>query len=181
MNYRKESSGFASICRRFLFVALMAVVSLSAAAQGKSVHGTVVDVNGDPLIGVTVIVKGTTNGTSTDFDGAYTLKNVADNATLVFSYVGCQTQDVKVAGKSEINVTLRDDSALLDDLVVVGYGVQKKTDVTGAVSHINAEELESRPVSNAFEALRVRLPVSISLQANDPVLSAASVSAASVR
>lgn len=81
MNYRKESSGFASICRRFLFVALMAVVSLSAAAQGKSVHGTVVDVNGDPLIGVTVIVKGTTNGTSTDFDGAYTLKNVADNAT----------------------------------------------------------------------------------------------------
>lgn len=154
MNYRKESSGFASICRRFLFVALMAVVSLSAAAQGKSVHGTVVDVNGDPLIGVTVIVKGTTNGTSTDFDGAYTLKNVADNATLVFSYVGCQTQDVKVAGKSEINVTLRDDSALLDDLVVVGYGVQKKTDVTGAVSHINAEELESRPVSNAFEALQ---------------------------
>ena len=154
MNYRKESSGFATICRRFLFVALMAVVSLTAAAQGKSVSGTVVDINGDPLVGVTVSVKGTTNGTATDLDGAYTLKNVADNATLVFSYVGCQTQEVKVAGKSEINVTLRDDSAMLDDLVVVGYGVQKKTDVTGALSHISAEELESRPVSNAFEALQ---------------------------
>lgn len=154
MNYRKESSGFASICRRFLFVALMAVVSFTAAAQGKSVSGTVVDINGDPLIGVTVSVKGTSNGTATDFDGNYSLKNVAENATLVFSYVGCQTLEVKVAGKSKINVTLKDDSAMLDDLVVVGYGVQKKTDVTGALSHISAEELESRPVNNAFEALQ---------------------------
>ena len=154
MNYRKESSGFASICRRFLFVALMAVVSFTAAAQGKPVSGTVVDINGDPLIGVTVSVKGTSNGTATDFEGVYKLQNVADNATLIFSYVGCQTQEVKVAGKSKIDVTLKDDSAMLDDLVVVGYGVQKKTDVTGALSHISAEELESRPVNNVFEALQ---------------------------
>ena len=154
MNYRKESSGFAGICRRFLFVALMAVVSLTAAAQGKSVSGKVTDQNGEPMIGVTVIVKGTTNGTATDFDGAYALNNVAGNATLVFSYVGCVTQEVKVAGKNVINVVLKEDSAVLDDLVVVGYGVQKKSDVTGALSHISAEELESRPVSNAFEALQ---------------------------
>lgn len=106
------------------------------------------------MIGVTVMVKGTTNGTSTDFDGVYSLKNVADNAILVFSYVGCVTEEIKVAGQSSINVTMKEDSAVLDDLVVVGYGTQKKSDVTGAVSHIGAEELQSRPVSNAFEALQ---------------------------
>ena len=154
MNYRKESSGFAAICRRFLFVALMAVVSLSAAAQGKTVSGKVIDQAGDPMIGVTVMVKGTTNGTATDFDGMYELRNVSQNSTLVFSYVGCVTEEVRVGGQSVINMTMKDDSAMLDDLVVVGYGVQKKSDVTGALSHISAEELESRPVSNAFEALQ---------------------------
>ncbi len=154
MNDRKESSGFASTCRRFLFVALMAVVSLTAAAQGISVSGKVIDQTGEPMIGVTVMVKGTTNGTATDFDGAYALKNVPENATLVFSYVGCVTEEIKVAGKSVIDVTMKDDSAMLDDLVVVGYGTQKKSDVTGAVSHIGADELQSRPVSNAFEALQ---------------------------
>lgn len=154
MNYRKESSGLAAICRRFLCLALAAMVSFAAAAQGKSVSGTVLDQNGEPVIGATVMVKGTTNGTATDFDGAYALKNVAENATLTFSYVGCITQEVKVAGKSVIDVVLREDSNVLDDLVVVGYGTQKKSDVTGAVSHIGADELQSRPVSNAFEALQ---------------------------
>ena len=158
MNYRKESSGFAAICRRFLFVALMAVVSLSAAAQGKTVSGKVIDQAGDPMIGVTVMVKGTTNGTATDFDGMYELRNVAQNSTLVFSYVGCVTEEVRVGGQSVINMTMKDDSAMLDDLVVVGYGVQKKSDVTGALTHISAEELESRPVSNAFEAMQGKAP-----------------------
>lgn len=154
MNYRMESSGIAAICRRFLCVALLAMVSLAAAAQSKSVSGKVLDESGEPMIGVTVLVKGTTNGAATDFDGAYRLQNVANNATLVFSYVGCVTQEVKVAGKSEINVVLREDTNVLDDLVVVGYGTQKKSDVTGAVSHIGSEELQSRPVNNAFEALQ---------------------------
>ncbi|MCM1489604.1 MAG: TonB-dependent receptor [Muribaculum sp.] len=154
MNYRKESSGFAAICRRFLCLALVAMVSFAAAAQSKSVSGKVVDQNGEAVIGATVMVKGSTNGTATDFDGAYSLNNVAENATLTFSYVGCVTQEVKVAGKSVINVTLREDSNVLDDLVVVGYGTQKKSDVTGALSHVGAEELQSRPVSNAFEALQ---------------------------
>ena len=107
MNYSMESSGIAAICRRFLCVALLAMVSLAAAAQSKSVSGKVLDESGEPMIGVTVLVKGSTNGAATDFDGAYRLQNVADNATLVFSYVGCVTQEVKVAGKSEINVVLR--------------------------------------------------------------------------
>ncbi len=158
MNNRKESTGFAYLCRRFLFVALMAVVSLTAAAQGKQVTGKVLDANGDPMIGVTVMVKGTNNGTSTDFDGAYTLKNVTHTSVLVFSYVGCVPEEVKVGDRSVINVTMKDDATVLDDLVVVGYGVQKKTDVTGALTHIGAEELESRPVSNAFEAIQGKAP-----------------------
>ncbi|MDE6786901.1 MAG: TonB-dependent receptor, partial [Muribaculaceae bacterium] len=158
MNNRKESTGFAYLCRRFLFVALMAVVSLSAAAQGKQVTGKVLDSNGDPMIGVTVMVKGTNNGTSTDFDGVYTLKNVTHTSVLVFSYVGCVPEEVKVGDRSVINVTMKDDATVLDDLVVVGYGVQKKTDVTGALTHIGAEELESRPVSNAFEAIQGKAP-----------------------
>ena len=158
MNNRKESTGFAYLCRRFLFVALMAVVSLSAAAQGKQVTGKVLDSNGDPMIGVTVMVKGTNNGTSTDFDGVYTLKNVTHTSVLVFSYVGCVPEEVKVGDRSVINLTMKDDATVLDDLVVVGYGVQKKTDVTGALTHIGAEELESRPVSNAFEAIQGKAP-----------------------
>jgi len=154
MYYRKESSGLAAICRKFLCVALMTIVSFAAAAQSKTVTGKVVDNAGEPMIGVTVMVKGSTNGTATDLDGAFKLNNVADNATLVFSYVGCVTQEVKVAGKSVINVTLKEDSNVLDDLVVVGYGTQKKSDVTGAVSHIGSDELQTRPVNNAFEALQ---------------------------
>lgn len=154
MNYRKESSGFAAICRRFLCLALVAMVSFAAAAQSKSVSGKVVDQNGEAVIGATVMVKGSTNGTATDFDGAYKLSNVANDATLVFSYVGCTTQEVKVAGKSVIDVTLREDTNVLDDLVVVGYGVQKKSDVTGAMTRVDSEALNTRPVSNALEALQ---------------------------
>lgn len=140
--------------RRFLFIALFSVVSLAAAAQGKTVTGTVIDQQGEPVIGCTVLVKGTTNGTSTDLDGKYSLKNVADNASLEFHYVGCLPQTVSVKGQSVINVTMKDDVASLDELVVVGYGAQKKSDVTGALSHVGSEELQSRPVSNAFEALQ---------------------------
>lgn len=154
MDYRKESSGFASMCRRFLFVALMAVVSMAAYAQGKSVSGKVLDENGNPMIGVTVMVKNTTNGTATDIDGDYTLKNVAENATLVFSYVGYASQEAKVAGRSVIDVVLKEDSELLEDLIVVGYGTQKKSDVTGALTRVDSETLNSRPVSNALEALQ---------------------------
>lgn len=157
MNYRKESSGIAALCRKFLCVALMAVVSVAAYAQGKTVSGKVIDESGEPMIGVTVMVKGTSNGTSTDLDGAFAVRNVADNATLVFSYVGCVSQEVKVAGKSTINVTLREDSNVLDDLVVVGYGTQKKSDVTGAVSHIGADELQTRRSTMLSKRSRVRL------------------------
>ena len=140
--------------RRSFLVALFAVLSVSVFAQGKTVSGTVTDKDGEPLVGVSVLIKGTSFGAATDLDGNYTLKNVAEDAVLEFRYVGCVPQDIKVGKQTRIDVVLQEDSAMLDEVVVVGYGVQKKSDVTGALSHIGAEELQSRPVSNAFEALQ---------------------------
>lgn len=154
MNNCQYSSGIADKFRRFLFLALFGVLSLAAAAQGKTVSGNVTDPSGEPIIGASVLIKGTTQGVATDFDGNYSLKNVPADATLEFRYIGYNNVEEKVNGRTEINVTLREDVAMLDEVVVVGYGVQKKSDVTGALSHIGAEELQSRPVGNAFEALQ---------------------------
>ncbi|WP_300878815.1 carboxypeptidase-like regulatory domain-containing protein, partial [uncultured Duncaniella sp.] len=128
--------------------------SITVFAQGKSVSGTVTDKDGEPMIGVSVLIKGTSFGAATDIDGNFTLKNVPADAVLEFRYVGCTPQDIKVAGKSHINVVMQEDSAVLDEVVVVGYGTQKKSDVTGSLSSVSAEDLTSRPVSNAFEALQ---------------------------
>ena len=143
-----------SAMRRGFLVAFFAILSISVFAQGKSVTGTVTDKDGEPLVGVSVLIKGTSLGAATDLDGNYTLKNVPADAVLEFRYVGCTPQDIKVAGKDRIDVVMIEDSAMLDEVVVVGYGVQKKSDVTGALSHIGSEELQTRPVSNAFEALQ---------------------------
>ena len=139
--------------QRLLFLALMAVCSTVAMAQGK-VSGTVVDAQGEAVIGASVVVKGTSTGTVTDFDGNFTIQNVPQNATLVISYVGFRTQNIAVGGKSQINVTLEEDKQLLDEVVVVGYGVQRKSDVTGALTRVGEKELNTKPVSNAFEALQ---------------------------
>ena len=116
-------------CRwqRLLFLALMAVCSTVAMAQGK-VSGTVVDAQGEPVIGASVIVKGTTTGTVTDFDGNFTIPSVPAKANLEISYIGFKTQTVAVGGKSQVSVTLQEDRQLLDEVVVVGYGTQKKSD-----------------------------------------------------
>ncbi len=123
-------------------------------AQKHKVTGTVTDENGDPLIGVTVAENGTTsNGAITDFDGNYSI-DVSSNSTLTFSYVGYLTQNIKAGNSSTLNVTMKEDNALLDEVVVVGYGVQRKSDVTGALTRVSEKQLNSRPVSNAFEALQ---------------------------
>ena len=139
--------------QRLLFFALFAVCSTTAMAQGK-VTGKVVDAAGDPIIGASVMVKGTSNGAVTDLNGNYTIANAPQNASLVISYVGCRTQTIPVAGKSTINVALEEDRQLLDEVVVVGYGVQRKSDVTGALTRVGEKELNSKPVNNAFEALQ---------------------------
>jgi len=139
--------------QRFLFLAMMVVCSSASWAQGK-VSGTVVDATGEPVIGASVLVKGSSTGTITDINGNFTLQNVSQSATLVFSYVGYRTQNVAVNGKSQLNITLEEDKQLLDEVVVVGYGVQRKSDVTGALTRVGEKELNSKPVANAFEALQ---------------------------
>ena len=139
--------------RRFLFLLMLAVTSTMAWAQGN-VSGKVVDATGEPVIGASVVVKGTTTGAVTDIDGNFSIPNVPRNANLEISYIGFKTQSVSVSGKNAINVTLQEDRQMLDDVVVVGYGVQKKSDVTGAMASVSTEELNARPVNNALEALQ---------------------------
>ena len=105
------------------------------------------DVTGEPLIGVNVAVKGTTIGIITDIDGNYTLE-VPSKSTIVFSYIGYQAQEVPVGNQSTINVTLKEDTQKLEEVVVVGYGTQKKVTVTGSVASVSGEELKASPTTN---------------------------------
>ena len=123
----------------------------------KKITGTVVDAQG-PVIGASVVEKGKTgNGVITDFDGKFTL-NVNPGATIVVSYVGYQTQEVKVGNQSSINITLQEDDALLDEVVVVGYGTMKKKLVTGATVQVKGEEIAKLNTTNALEAMQSSTP-----------------------
>jgi len=139
------------ICLGMLFGVSQAM--FAQGAQKQKVTGTVTDESGEPLIGVTVMENGASVGAITDLDGRFTL-DAPSNATLTFSYVGYLTQNVKLNGNTKVDVVLKEDNALLDEVVVVGYGIQRKSDVTGALTRVNEEQLNSRPVSNAFEALQ---------------------------
>lgn len=123
----------------------------------RQITGTILDETGEPIIGANVVQKGTTNGTMTDLDGAFSL-NVPNNATLVVSFIGYNSMEVNVAGKSKITVTLKEDTQKLEEVVVVGYGTQKKVTVTGAVTAIGADEITQAPVANISNALVGRLP-----------------------
>ena len=133
-------------------------VSMTGFAQQTEIRGTVKDSQGFPLPGVTIVVKGTNVGTITAGQGNYSLNVPASAQTLVFSFVGMKTQEIAIAGKTEINVTLEDETIGLDELVVVGYGAQKKANLTGSVSTVTAEVLEARPVQNVSQALQGVIP-----------------------
>lgn len=133
---------------------LMVTFSIGISAQNITVSGTVADENQEPLIGVTVQVQGTTIGTVTDINGNFTLPNVPSNATLEVSYVGMQTQVTDVAGRTSINIILKQDAELLDEVVIVAYGTQKARSVTGAMSRINTDELVDMPVSNITQKMQ---------------------------
>lgn len=140
---------------QWLFLtALFSLVTMSGYAQSKTVTGKIIDSTGEPVIGASVLVKGTTNGVISDIDGNFSIQGVANDAVLQISFVGYKAQDISVAGKTRIDVTLVEDTEMLDEVVVVGYGVQKKSDVTGALASVSSEELNTKPVSNAFEALQ---------------------------
>lgn len=134
----------------------IAEVSAQTAQTKNSVSGTVSDAMG-PLAGVNVLEKGTTNGTTTDFDGKYNLE-VKNGSTLVFSYVGFITQEVIYEGQMPLNISLHEDSELLGEVVVVGYGVQKKANLSGSVDQINAKELEQKPITDISRGLQGMIP-----------------------
>lgn len=142
-----------------LFIALLAGL-LPLQAQQVSISGIVTDKKlNEPIIGASVVVKGTSNGCITDLDGNFQLNNVASGSTLVVSYIGYQTQEIPVQkGKTSYQVTLSEDTQTLDEVVVVGFGTQKKVNLTGAVATVDTKALESRPVSQVGQALQGTVP-----------------------
>lgn len=137
-----------------LFILFMCIASFGANAQ-QAVSGKVIDEGGEALIGVSVVVQGTSVGSSTDLEGNFSLQ-AAPDAQLEISYIGYATKVVPVNGQSNIIVTLGIDAAVIDEVVVIGYGSVKKSDVTGSVSSVKAEELQAFPVLNAGQALQGR-------------------------
>jgi len=143
--------------RALLFTVLAVMISLSAYAQSGKVTGTVTGEDGQPIPGVSVLIKGTTTGTVTDIDGNYSVNSPSD-ATLEFSFVGYSTQEIAVAGKTTINVVLAEDVTLLEETLVVGYAVGNKRTVTGAVEKVSAEDMNQGFVTTAVDAIRGKVP-----------------------
>ncbi len=145
------------LTKQLFFIISMMLLSYTAFGQ-NGLTGQVIDSNNMPLPGVSVVIKGTTVGTITDFDGNYSLNTeLSDSKVLVFSYIGFKTQEIIVDGKSVINVLMEEDTSLLDEVVVVGYGTQKKSVVTGAISGVKQTELEDLPITRVEQTLQGRV------------------------
>ena len=143
--------------RKALVSILLSTLCLFAYAQ-KTITGAIVDSTDEPLIGANVLVKGTTNGTITDFDGKFTLKDVTPSDILVCSYIGYLTEEVKVGDRTSFKIVMKDDSKALDEVVVVGYGQMKKSDLTGSVASVRTEDITKKGTTSALEALQGAMP-----------------------
>ena len=141
---------------RSLMLSLIMLLPLSLLAQEIKVQGVVKDQTGEAVIGATVMQKGTSNGTVTDFDGNFSL-SVPAEATLTISYIGFATQDVAVNGKTDFLIVLKDDSQILSEVVVVGYGTMRKSDLTGAIGSLGAKDMQDSPVSNIGQAIQGKI------------------------
>ncbi len=153
--------------KALMALALLLTFTLPALAQKITVHGVVDDATGEPLIGATVMEKGTSNGTATDFDGNFTI-NVAPDATLVISYIGYDTQEVALNGRTELKVTLQDNATMLAETVVIGYGSVKKSDATGSVAVINPNEVEAGIATSVQDMLVGQTPGVVVTTAGGP-------------
>ena len=143
------------VCIQRMFMSLIfSVMYLLSFAQTRQISGMVKDMSGEPVIGVNVSVKGTGNGSITDLDGKFTIPNVKEKDVLVVSYIGYLTQSVSVGKQTSFIITLKEDTQALDEVVVVGYGVQKKRDLSGAVSSVKSRDITAIPTTNALEALQ---------------------------
>jgi hypothetical protein len=144
-------------------------------AVDVTVTGTVLDQKGSPIPGVTVSVPGTVIGTATDLEGKYSI-TVPEGATLVFSFIGFVTQEVEVGDQSNINIQLEEDISALDEVVVIGYGTQKKSSVTAAISTLSGDAITQNPVANLNNSIAGRVPGVLSFQASgEPGADAANI------
>ena len=162
---KPKSSRNTFLFLRWLSVFLMLLIGQTLSAQQRQVTGIVKDLTGEPIIGASVLEKGTTNGVITDLDGNFklTVSNV-EKAVLQISYVGYQTQQIPVNGKTLLNVILKENTKLLDEVVVVGYGAQKKESVVGAISQVSSKELLASPAANISQAIAGKIPGVITTQ-----------------
>lgn len=146
----------------FLLLLLGVVLNVNAAggsAVNINLSGSVMDQNNEPIIGATVMVEGSTAGVTTDINGRYNLSGVPSDGVLTVKYLGMKTQSIPVNGKSVINVFMEDESIGIEEVVVVGYGTQKKVNLTGAVSNVKVDEqLNSRSLANVSLALQGKIP-----------------------
>lgn len=131
--------------------------SYTVSQQSKSISGRVTDSSGQPLPGVSVVIKSTTTGTITGNDGKYFLPNVPSDAILMFSFVGMKAQEIKVAGKSSINITMEEETVGIEEVVAIGYGTVKRKDLTGPVSSVSGQALKDIPVTSASQAIAGRM------------------------
>ncbi len=149
MNHKASGN----IVSRLLLTLAFVLAGQTMWAQTKTVSGVVKDATGDTVIGASVLEKGTTNGTISDLNGQFKIKVSNDKAVLQISFVGYQTQEISLAGKTDITVVMQDDSKILDEVVVVGYGQQKKESVVGAISQVSSKELLQSPAANISQAI----------------------------
>lgn len=142
--------------KAFGLLCLLCLIPLWGFAQGITVKGTVIDNTGEPVIGANVTEKGTTNGMITDLDGRFSL-SVQKNATLVISYIGYITQEIPVKGNADLKITLKEDAKALEEVVVIGYGTARKSDVTGSIASVKGNELRAVQTGNISSALQGRI------------------------
>ena len=152
--FQKKSLDFLIICLLVFSFQAMEASSSTISIEQSTVTGTVTDVNNIPLPGVTVREKGTNNGVQTDFDGNYSLEVASDDAILEFSYVGMETVQKEIGGDRVVDVILEQSSESLEEVVLVGYGTQQKSDLTGAVGMVDDEELTRGPVTTPLQGLQ---------------------------
>jgi len=148
--------------------AILFLFSPMVTAQSLSISGKVIDKNSqEPVIGASVLIEGTSNGTITDLDGNFMLSNVPSKGNLVVSYIGYATQTLPINGRTSFSVVLAEDTETLDEVVVIGYGVQKKVNLTGSVASVKGDALEHRPVVDATQSLQGLVPGLVSKQMED--------------
>ena len=142
---------------RRLLAGMLMLLPVVASAQQRSINGTVSDVQGIPVIGASVVIKGTVYGTITDMDGNFQLE-AEPSQTLEVSFIGYQTVTLPIGNQTDFKITLKEDTETLDEVVVVGYATQKKVNLTGSVSSVSAKDLQDIPVANTTTLLQGRLP-----------------------